>query len=90
MSSKVYVGNLPYRTTDDELKNHFSSCGLVTDVVIIMDRATNRSKGFGFVTFESESDAQNAISSLNEQEFQGRKLRIDSAREKAPRTQRQY
>ncbi|MBT6120517.1 RNA-binding protein, partial [bacterium] len=54
MENKVYIGNLAYGTTQDELRDEFGQCGEVSDVAIIMDRETGRSKGFGFITFETE------------------------------------
>ncbi|MEX0668792.1 MAG: RNA-binding protein [Candidatus Saccharimonadales bacterium] len=78
--AKLYVGNLPYRTTDDALTQHFSQAGTVTSVAVITDRETGRSKGFGFVEMSSDEEAQAAVDQLNEKEFEGRNLRVDIAR----------
>ena len=79
--NKVYVGNLPYQTTEDDLKDQFSSCGEVTEVRLITDRQTGRSKGFAFLTFGSE-DAFEAALLKNGEEIDGRKLRVNKAEEK--------
>uniref|UniRef100_A0A914CET3 RRM domain-containing protein n=2 Tax=Acrobeloides nanus TaxID=290746 RepID=A0A914CET3_9BILA len=75
----VFVGNLPYRATEDDLGNLFSQAGRVNGVRIVYDRDTNRAKGFGFIEFGSEQDAQNAVSQLDGSEFQGRQLRVNIA-----------
>ena len=80
MSSKVFVGNLSWDSTEESLKEHFSQAGEVEEAVIIRDRMTNRSKGFGFVTFSSEEGAQKAIAELNESELDGRNIRVDEAK----------
>jgi len=77
----IYVGNINYQATEEDLKNVFSEYGEVTSVKIINDRETGRSKGFGFVEMESEK----AIEELDGQEFQGRRLRVNEARPRAPR-----
>ena len=64
MATKLYVGGLPYATTDDELRSAFSAAGTVTSVAIIMDKMTGRSKGFGFVEMSSDAEAQTAIDTL--------------------------
>jgi len=79
----IYVGNINYQATEEDLKNVFSEYGEVTSVKIINDRETGRSKGFGFV--EMESGAEKAIEELDGQEFQGRRLRVNEARPRAPR-----
>ncbi len=78
----VFVGNLPYSTTNESLKEFFEKAGEVTEVKIIKDRESGRSKGFGFVTFETEEAAVKAVESLNDAEFEGRKLRVDRAHQK--------
>jgi RNA recognition motif-containing protein len=85
MGTKLYVGNLPYQLTTDELSAHFSAAGTVTDVHIVMDRATNRSKGFGFVEMSTPEEAAKAIEMLNGQNLKDRQLRINEAR---PREER--
>ncbi|WXC60699.1 Cinnamyl-alcohol dehydrogenase Flavonol reductase/cinnamoyl-CoA reductase [Fusarium graminearum] len=68
MSAKVYVGNLGWNTTDDSLRNAFQDYGEILDSIVMRDRDTGRSRGFGFVTFGSSQEAETAIISLNEQE----------------------
>ena len=83
MSQKLYVGGLPYETTEDELKNHFSGAGTVTSTSIITDRNTGRSRGFGFVEMSSDEEAKGAVEMFNDKDFGGRKLTVNIAR---PRT----
>jgi len=80
MATKLYVGGLPYSTQEDALKAHFAQAGNVTSAVIIMDKMTGRSKGFGFVEMSTAEEAANAISMFNDQEFEGRKLTVNEAR----------
>jgi len=82
MSKKIYVGNMNYATTEDSLRELFGQFGGVESVAVIMDRATGRAKGFGFVEMESDQAAQAAIQKLDGQEFEGRKLRVNEAQEK--------
>jgi cold-inducible RNA-binding protein len=78
--NKLYVGNLPYKATEEELWDHFKDAGHPpSEVKIITDRDTGRSKGFGFVTLEG-GDAKRAIEDLNGQEFHGRALTVNEAR----------
>jgi RNA recognition motif-containing protein len=79
-NSKVYVGNLDYAVTSDQLGEHFGQAGKVTSSVVITDRQSGRSKGFGFVEFEKEEEAKKAIEMFNDQEFQGRKMIVNIAR----------
>ncbi|KAI0743422.1 hypothetical protein C8Q80DRAFT_1180933 [Daedaleopsis nitida] len=79
MSTKVYVGNLSWNTTDDNLRNAFASYGQILDSIVMRDRDTGRSRGFGFVTFSSGTEAQTAISGLNEQELDGRRIKVNLA-----------
>jgi len=79
MASKVYVGNLSWNTTDDSLRQAFSGFGNVTDSIVMRDRDTGRSRGFGFVTFTNDSEANSAIEGLNEQELDGRRIRVNLA-----------
>lgn len=83
--NKLFVGSLPYSMRDEDLEKLFADHGNVTSAVIIMDRATNRSKGFGFVEFETEEEAQSAIKALHESEVEGRKIVVSEAR---PREER--
>ena len=86
MGKKLYVGNLLYEVTDEDLKNLFSPAGNVVSAVVIKFRDTGRSKGFGFVEMETEEAAQKAIDTLNGQDNQGRKLIVSEARPPKPRT----
>jgi RNA recognition motif-containing protein len=79
---KLYVGNLPYNTTEEVLRNLFSQYGSVDSVAVITDRETGRSKGFGFVEFGNDSEARNAIQALSGQEYGGRALTVNEARPK--------
>jgi RNA recognition motif-containing protein len=79
----IYVGNLPYSATQDELRAQFEQYGTVESVNIIMDRETGRSKGFGFVVMPDSAAAQSAINALNDTDMGGRKLKINEARPRA-------
>lgn len=79
---KLYVGNLPYNTTEDDLRNLFSQYGAVDSVAVITDRETGRSKGFGFVEFGNDTEARSAIQALSGQEYGGRALTVNEARPK--------
>ena len=81
---KLYVGNLDYTVTGDALAQLFGECGQVIQAVVISDRNTGRSKGFGFVEMADE-DAKKAMAKFNEFDFQGRKLRVNEARPLQPR-----
>ena len=80
MSKKLYVGSLSYDTTEDSLKNLFSEAGKVESAVIIKDKMSGRSKGFGFVEMSSEDEAKKAIDLFNGKDFEGRSLVVDEAR----------
>ncbi|KAG1904377.1 RNA-binding domain-containing protein [Suillus fuscotomentosus] len=79
MAAKVYVGNLSWNTTDDSLRQAFGDFGNVTDAIVMKDRETGRSRGFGFVTFNGNEEAEAAIAGMNEQELDGRRLRVNLA-----------
>ncbi len=79
MAAKVYVGNLSWNTTDDSLAHAFSAFGQLTDYIVMKDRETGRSRGFGFVTFATQGEADAAIAALNEQELDGRRIRVNMA-----------
>lgn len=85
MNKKLYVGNLLYEITEEDLKNHFAQAGNVVSTTIIRFRDTGRSKGFGFVEMETEEGAKKAIESFNGQDFKGRKMVVSEARPPAPR-----
>ncbi|MGH9369782.1 MAG: RNA recognition motif domain-containing protein [Thermoanaerobaculia bacterium] len=79
---KLYVGNLPYNTTEEDLRNLFSQYGNVESVAVVTDRDTGRSRGFGFVEFADDNEARNAITGLSGQEYGGRALTVNEARPK--------
>ena len=87
MAKKLYVGGLPYSTSDSELKDAFSKAGAVDSAVVIMDKMSGRSKGFGFVEMSSDAEAQGAIDMWNGKDFGGRTLTVNEARpmEERPR-----
>lgn len=78
----IYVGNLAYGTTDDDLRAAFARFGAITSARVVFDKETGRSRGFGFVEMASQSEALAAIEALNQTELQGRQLRINEARPK--------
>ncbi len=88
MTTKLYVGGIPYTSTNDDLKNHFSPAGAVVSAQIIIDKMTNRSKGFGFVEMSSEEEANKAIEMFHDKDFSGRRLTVNIARPLAPREDR--
>jgi RNA recognition motif-containing protein len=80
MAKKLYVGGLAYAVTDDQLQDYFAAFGTVTSAQVIMDRATGRSKGFGFVEMADDSEALKAVEELNDKEFLGRTITVNEAR----------
>jgi len=80
MAAKLFVGNLEYTVNSDDLKGHFSTIGTVVDAVVISDRMTGRSRGFGFVEFSSDEEAKQAIEKLNNSELKGRNITVNEAR----------
>ena len=85
MSTKIYVGNLAFTVTNELLTDKFSQHGTVQSAKIIIDRDTNRSKGFGFVEMSNSAEAADAISSLNGTDFGGRQMNVTEAKPMAPR-----
>lgn len=83
---KLYVGNLPYSTTDNDLRDMFAAVGEVASATIIMDKMSGRSKGFGFVEFANDADADKAIDQFNGKDMGGRPLTVNEARPMQPRT----
>jgi len=79
-TNKLYVGNLPYSTNDDSLKEAFAAAGEVVEAKVITDKFSGRSKGFGFVTMTDDAAAQKAISELDGKELDGRQIRVSIAR----------
>ena len=88
MAKKIYVGNLNYSTTEDQLSQSFAQYGSVVSAKIITDRYTDRSKGFGFIEMEEDDAAEAAISALNGQQLDGRELRVSEANDRKPRENR--
>jgi len=87
MAKKLYVGNLSFNTTDQDLESIFSEYGTVTSASVVMDRYTNKSRGFGFVEFAEDADAKKAREAVDGKEVDGRSLRVDEAKE--PRESRE-
>ncbi len=85
MGTKLYVGNLSFNTTENELQELFAQAGTVQEVTLMQDKFTGKSRGFAFVTMSSDEDAQNAISKLNGQTVEGRALTVNEARPREPR-----
>ena len=86
MGKKLYVGNLPFSTTDEALQEIFGQAGSVQSAKIITDRDTGRSKGFGFVEMSTSQEAQSAIEKMNGKEVEGRALTVNEARPQEPRS----
>ncbi|HEX7589296.1 MAG TPA: RNA-binding protein [Anaerolineae bacterium] len=85
MESKLYVGNLSYNVTEEQLRELFSQAGTIKEVTLIMDRDTRRPKGFGFVEMTTQVEAQKAIELFNDHELDGRRLTVNLARPKEDR-----
>ena len=86
MGNKLYVGNLPFNSTETDLQDMFGQAGTVSEVMLIQDKFTGKSRGFAFVTMGSDEEAQNAISQLHGKAIEGRSLTVNEAR---PREERQ-
>jgi len=84
-NKKVFVGSLPWAVNNDSLKELFAPMGEIVDAVVITDRATGRSRGFGFVTFADEAAAKKAVDEMNEKEIEGRKIFVNFAKEQTDR-----
>jgi RNA recognition motif-containing protein len=82
---RIYVGNLPYSVTDDEMRDTFAEFGEVASAEVIKDKFSGQSKGFGFVDMPNNSEADEAIKTLNDQPLKGRKLTVNEARPRAER-----
>ena len=85
MSNKLFVGNLSFKTTENDLQDAFSAFGTVSEVNVMMDRMTNRPRGFGFVTMSTPEEAQKAVEGMHGKDFGGRALTVNVAR---PREER--
>lgn len=88
MATKLFVGGLSWDTTEDSLRNFFSQHGTVVSAIIITDKFSGKSKGFGFVEMGSETEAKEAMEKLNGQDLDGRRIAINEARPQAPRDDR--
>ncbi len=85
MESKLYVGNLSYNVTEEQLRDLFAQAGVIKEITMITDRDTRRPKGFGFVEMTTQVEAQKAIEMFNEHELDGRRLTVNFARPKEER-----
>lgn len=88
MATRLFIGNLPYSTTDDQLQSTFSAAGTVVSANVITDKQTGRSRGFGFVEMSNEEEAKNAVATLNGKELDGRAIVVNEAREREERPRR--
>ena len=89
MSKKLFVGSLAWGTTDDSLMAHFATVGTPSSAKVITDRETGRSRGFGFVEYENDSEADAAVEKLNDSELDGRNISVNEARPREDRPQRE-
>src|SRR5215207_3389636 len=85
MSKKLYVGNIPYETNENDLEQLFAEAGAVESVNVVRDRETGRARGFAFVEMATDEAAQAAVSQLNDRSFGGRRLTVNEARPQTPR-----
>ncbi len=85
---EIYVGSLPYSTTENEVKEAFTEFGEISSVRLVCDKVSGKSKGFGFVEMPNSSEADAAIAALNESSFQGRDIKVNQAKPKEDRSQR--
>ena len=87
---QIYVGNMSYNTSEDNLRELFGQYGEVSSVKIITDRETGRAKGFGFITMDTDSEAKEAIEALHQKEYDGRTLTINEAKPREERPRREF
>jgi cold-inducible RNA-binding protein len=85
MGNRLYVGNLAFQTTEDEIRDTFCTCGTVSEVKLVLDRVTGGSRGFAFVSMGSDQEATKAIAELDGRMLDGRPLRVNEAQERAER-----
>jgi len=85
MAAKLFIGNLDFTVTGDDLRALFAGVGTVTDAVVIMDKMTGRSRGFGFVEMSSDDEAKTAIEKLNGSDLKGRNINVNEAKPMTPR-----
>jgi RNA recognition motif-containing protein len=88
MSKKLFVGNLPFSVDEGKLKEMFSDYGSLGEVVVIKNKFSGRSKGFGFVTIEDDAEAERAVKEMNEKEVEGRKMTVNEAKPFNPEERR--
>ena len=88
MNTKLFVGNLSFNTTENDLQDTFAAHGTVTEANLMTDRTTGRPRGFGFVTMGSPEEAQKAITQFHDKDFQGRKITVNIARPREERPPR--
>ena len=88
MPKRIYVGNLPFSATEEEVRELFDQYGPVASVNLVTDRETGRPRGFGFVEMENDADADAAIDALDQTQMGGRSLKVNEARPRGPRPQR--
>jgi len=88
MGARLFVGNLTFTASEDDLRNLFGPSGTIVDAKIVTDRETGRSRGFGFVEMSSAAEANEAISQLNGRDFEGRTLKVNEAEERGSRSPR--
>ena len=86
MAKKLYIGGLPYSTTNDQLRDAFAQAGDVSSATVIIDKMTGRSRGFGFVEMTNDDDAEKAITMWNGKDFGGRTLIVNEAKPMTPRS----
>ena len=90
MSKKVYVGNLPFTVAQEKLKELFGTFGEIEEATVISDKFSGRSKGFGFVTFVNDADADKAVAEMNGKEVEGRELKVNEAKPMEDRPKRNF
>ncbi|MFZ2494920.1 MAG: RNA-binding protein [Candidatus Saccharimonadales bacterium] len=87
---KLFVGSLAWATTDDSLQAHFASCGTVASAKVVTDRDSGRSRGFGFVEYENDAEADAAVEKLNNSELDGRTITVNEARPREDKPRRDF
>ena len=90
MSKKLFVGSLAWGTTDDTLQAHFAQCGTVASAKVVTDRDSGRSRGFGFVEFDDDKEADAAVEKLNNSDLDGRTITVNEARPKEDKPRRDF
>ncbi|NCU31075.1 RNA-binding protein [Candidatus Saccharibacteria bacterium] len=90
MSKKLFIGSLAWGTTDDSLQAHFAQCGTVASAKVVTDRDSGRSRGFGFVEFDDDKEADAAVEKLNNSELDGRNIIVSEARPKDDKPRRDF